>query len=283
MEYDIDPVIDSVASLDLYPRPKPENASIYPHRPPIVTIMGHVDHGKTTLLDSLRNASVAAQEAGGISQHIGAISVNFPSKKKITFIDTPGHAAFNAMRARGANATDIVVLVVAADDGVMPQTIEAINHATAAGVAIIVAINKCDKHNVNTQKIREELLRYNVQLEEFGGDTRAVPICGLTGMGLIELKENISTLAEVLDLRAEVDGTSEGVVLENVSTVLVHRGTLKSGSIVVAGTSWGKIRRRIDDKGKIVNAAGPGTPVRIIRCKDLPKAGDEMLEAEDEL
>ncbi|KAK9710860.1 translation initiation factor IF-2 [Basidiobolus ranarum] len=290
MEYDMNPIVDSVASLDLYPRPKPEDMSIYSIRPPIVTIMGHVDHGKTTLLDSLRKASVAASEAGGITQHIGAFSVTLPSKKKITFIDTPGHAAFSAMRARGANATDIVVLVVAADDGVMPQTIEAINHATAAGVPMIVAINKCDKPNINTQKIKEELLRYNVQLEEFGGDTQAVPISGLTGMGLAELEENISTLAEVLDLRAEVDGSSEGVVLEsqvekglgNVATVLVHRGTLKSGSVVVAGTSWGKIRRMIDDKGKVIKVAGPGTPVRIIGWKDLPNAGDEMLEARDE-
>ncbi|ORY06447.1 initiation factor 2 [Basidiobolus meristosporus CBS 931.73] len=305
MEYDMDPVVDSVASLDLYPRPKPDDMSIYDVRPPIVTIMGHVDHGKTTLLDSLRKASVAANEAGGITQHIGAFSgiplntqycllsnthLSLPSKKKITFIDTPGHAAFSAMRARGANATDIVVLVVAADDGVMPQTIEAINHANAAGVPMIVAINKCDKPNINTQKIKEELLRYNVQLEEFGGDTQAVPISGLTGMGLTELEENISTLAEVLDLRAEVDGTSEGVILEsqvekglgNVATVLVHRGTLKSGSVIVAGTSWGKIRRMIDDKGKVVKTAGPGTPVRIIGWKDLPKAGDEMLEAQDE-
>ncbi|KAG9293359.1 hypothetical protein G9A89_007605 [Geosiphon pyriformis] len=281
---------NEIAFGALKKRPIPPDMSIYPLRPPIVTIMGHVDHGKTTLLDALRKSSVAAGEAGGITQHIGAFSVTLPSKQTITFLDTPGHAAFSAMRARGAHVTDIVVLVVAADDGVMPQTIEAINHAKNAGVPIVVAINKIDKHNANTAKVRESLLAHGIDLEEFGGETQAVEVSGLTGYGLDSLEESIIVLAEIMDLRAEIDIPSEGVVIESqiergrgdVATILIKRGTLKLGSVVVGGTAWCRVRSMIDDKGRTLQKASPGTPVRVIGWKDLPQAGDEVIEAPDE-
>jgi translation initiation factor IF-2 len=290
MELDMNPIVDSQAALDLYPRAQPEDMSIFPSKPPIVTIMGHVDHGKTTLLDTLRKSSVAAGEAGGITQHIGAFSVDLPSKKRITFLDTPGHAAFSAMRSRGANVTDIVVLVVAADDGVMPQTIEAIKHAQSANVPIIVAINKCDKHGADPSRVKQELLQHEIQLEEFGGDVASVEVSGLTGKGLDELEENIITLAEVLDLRAERSNTAEGVVLEsniekgrgNVATILVRSGTLKTGGHIVAGNTMCKVRSMTDDKGKTVKEALPGQPVKVIGWKELPSAGDEMLQAPTE-
>lgn len=290
MELDMNPIVDSQAALDLFPRPQPEDMSIFPSKPPVVTIMGHVDHGKTTLLDTLRKSSVAAGEAGGITQHIGAFSVDLPSKKRITFLDTPGHAAFSAMRSRGANVTDIVVLVVAADDGVMPQTIEAIKHAQAANVPIIVAVNKCDKHGADPSKVKQELLQHEIQLEELGGEVPSVDVSGLTGKGLDVLEENIVTLAEVLDLRAERQNTAEGVVLEsniekgrgNVATILIRSGTLKPGSNIVAGNTLCKVRSMIDDKGKIVKEALPGMPVKVIGWKDLPLAGDEMLQAQSE-
>lgn len=290
MELDMNPIVDSQAALDLYPRAQPEDMSIFPSKPPIVTIMGHVDHGKTTLLDTLRKSSVAAGEAGGITQHIGAFSVDLPSKKRITFLDTPGHAAFSAMRSRGANVTDIVVLVVAADDGVMPQTIEAIKHAQSANVPIIVAINKCDKHGADANRVKQELLQHEIQLEEFGGDVASVEVSGLTGKGLDELEENIITLAEVLDLRAERNNTAEGVVLEsniekgrgNVATILVRSGTLKTGGHIVAGNTMCKVRSMTDDKGKTVKEALPGQPVKVIGWKELPSAGDEMLQATTE-
>ncbi|CAG8503872.1 14249_t:CDS:10 [Acaulospora morrowiae] len=297
MEYNLNPVVNTVASLDIYSKPKPADMSKHPFRPPIVTIMGHVDHGKTTLLDSLRRSSVAAGEVGGITQHIGAFSVSLPSKKTITFLDTPGHAAFSAMRARGAHVTDIIVLVVAADDGVMPQTLEAIKHAQDAGVPMVVAINKIDKHDANVVcvlavqiKVRQLLMSNGVELEEYGGDTQCVEISALMGEGLEKLEEAIITLAELSEYRAEIDIEAEGNVIEsqvekgkgNVATVLVKRGTLKQGDIIVAGTSWCKVRLMTDDKGQSLRQALPGTPVKVVGWKDLPKAGDEVLQAKDE-
>jgi translation initiation factor IF-2 len=290
IELGYSPVVNNEAAFDLFPRPRPEDMSVYPLRPPVVTVMGHVDHGKTSLLDALRKTSVAAGEAGGITQHIGAFSVLLPSKQRITFLDTPGHAAFCAMRARGAQITDIVVLVVAADDGVMPQTIEAIQHAQAANVPIVVAINKCDKPNIDIKRVKEELLRYNVQLEEYGGDVQAVEVSALTGAGLDALEESILVQAELLDIRAETDIPAEGFVLEsgvdkglgNVATVLVKRGTLKRGDTIIAGTSYGRVRTMTTDQGENVVQAGPGTPVKVTGWKELPMAGDELLVAESE-
>ncbi|ORX62468.1 translation initiation factor IF-2 [Hesseltinella vesiculosa] len=291
MQLNMNPILDERQSLDLYPRPKPEDTTNLPSRPPVVTIMGHVDHGKTTLLDTLRKTSVAAGEAGGITQHIGAFSVTLPSKKTITFLDTPGHAAFSAMRARGAQVTDIVVLVVAADDGVMPQTEEAIKHAQAAGVPLVVAVNKCDKHGVDASLVKQELSRYNVHLEEIGGEVPCVEVSGLTGLNLDQLEETIITLSEIMELKADQDPQgAEGVVLEsqvekgrgNVATVLVQRGVLKPGSVVVAGQTWCKIRSMTDHQGKPLKQAPPGTPVKVIGWKDVPVAGDEMLQAKDE-
>ncbi|KAI8049429.1 translation initiation factor IF-2 [Gilbertella persicaria] len=290
MQLDMNPIVDSRQSLDLYPRSALVDPSLLMDRPPIVTIMGHVDHGKTTLLDTLRKTSVAAGEAGGITQHIGAFSVQLPSRKTITFLDTPGHAAFSAMRQRGAQVTDIVVLVVAADDGVMPQTQEAIQHAHAANVPIVVAINKCDKPGVDTSKVKQELARYNVHLEEIGGDVPCVEVSGLTGKNLDQLEETIITLSEILELKAERTHGAEGVVIEsqiekgrgNVATVLVQRGTLKPGSVVVAGQTWCKVRSMTDYQGKVVKEATPGMPVKVIGWKDVPSAGDEMLTAKDE-
>ncbi|KAJ2849173.1 translation initiation factor IF-2 [Coemansia erecta] len=252
--------------------------------------MGHVDHGKTTLLDTLRCSSITATEAGGITQHIGAFSVELKGGQNITFLDTPGHAAFSAMRARGANATDIVVLVVAADDGVMPQTKEAIQHALDADVPIIVAINKCDKPGVDPSAIHEELLKHGIQTEELGGDIQAVEISALKGTGVDSLAESIVTLAEVLDLRAETDIPAHATVIEsqlekgrgNVASVLVKRGVLKTGDVVVAGTTWCKVRSMTDDRGKTVSSAGPACAVRIMGWKDIPRAGDMVLQAESE-
>ncbi|KAF9418658.1 hypothetical protein BGZ94_009630 [Podila epigama] len=291
LEYNVNPIVGSQESLfDLTPKPALEDMSMYPLRPPVVTIMGHVDHGKTTLLDSLRKTSVAAGEAGGITQHIGAFSVLLPSKQRITFLDTPGHAAFSAMRARGAHTTDIVVLVVAAEDGVMPQTAEAIKHAEEAGVPIIVAINKCDKYGADPEKAKQALLQHGLVVEDLGGETQCIEVSGLTGKNLDKLEEAILTLAEVLDLRAEVNMKGEGHVIEsqiekgrgNVATVLVKRGTLKVGDTIVAGEAWCKVRALVNDTGKNVKEAPPGTPVKVMGWKDLPKAGDEMLGAESE-
>lgn len=221
-EFGFEPELDETAGFDLYPQPMPEDLSKVPLRPPIITIMGHVDHGKTTLLDTLRKTSVAASEAGGITQHIGAFSVSLPSGEKMTFLDTPGHAAFLSMRERGANVTDIVVLVVAADDSVMPQTLEAIAHAKAAGVPLIVAISKCDLEGVDVQRVKTDLLSHQVELEEFGGEIQCIEVSGKTGKGLKDLEAAIVTLAEVLEMRAPTTGMVEGRVIE--STVDAGRG-----------------------------------------------------------
>jgi translation initiation factor IF-2 len=259
-------------------------------RPPVVTIMGHVDHGKTSLLDALRKTDVAAREAGGITQHIGAYQVELPGGQRVTFIDTPGHEAFTAMRARGASVTDIVVLVVAGDDGVMPQTIEAIRHAKAANAPLIVAINKMDKPSSNPARVRQELLTHEIVVEEMGGETQDVEVSALTRMGLDNLLEAISLQAEVLDLRANPDRTAEGSVIESrldrgrgpVGTVLVQRGTLKQGDIVVAGAEWGRVRAMLDDKGRQLQEAGPSMPVEILGLSGAPSAGEAFVVVENE-
>ena len=259
-------------------------------RPPVVTIMGHVDHGKTSLLDALRSTDVAAGEAGGITQHIGAYQVEISTGDRITFIDTPGHEAFTAMRSRGASVTDIVVLVVAADDGVMPQTIEAIKHAKAANAPIIVAINKIDKHDANPARVRQELLQYDVVVEEMGGETQDVPVSALKKIGLDALQEAILLQAEILDLRANPERSAEGSVIESrldrgrgpVATVLVQKGTLRTGDIVVAGAEWGRVRAMLDDKGRPMKDAEPSTPVEILGLAGVPTAGEPFVVVENE-
>ncbi|MBY4608561.1 translation initiation factor IF-2 [Rhizobium sp. 9T] len=258
-------------------------------RPPVVTIMGHVDHGKTSLLDAIRHANVVSGEAGGITQHIGAYQVE-QSGQKITFIDTPGHAAFTAMRARGAQATDIAILVVAADDSVMPQTIESINHAKAAGVPIIVAINKIDKHEADPQKVRNQLLQHEVFVETMGGEVLDVEVSAKTGKNLDKLLEAILLQAEILDLKANPDRTAEGTVIEaqldrgrgSVATVLVQKGTLRPGQIIVAGDVWGRVRALVTDKGDHVKEAGPATPVEVLGLSGTPQAGDKFAVVESE-
>ena len=260
------------------------------NRPPVVTIMGHVDHGKTSLLDALRKTNVVSGEAGGITQHIGAYQVMSPLGSKITFIDTPGHAAFTAMRARGAKVTDIVILVVAADDGVMPQTIEAINHAKAAKVPMIVAINKIDKPSANPERVRTELLQYEVQVETMGGDTLEVEVSAKERRNLDKLLEMIALQAEVLDLKANPDRVAEGTVIEAkldrgrgpVATVLVQRGTLHPGDIVVAGSEWGRVRALLSENAVALEEAGPSVPVEILGFSGAPEAGDRMAVVENE-
>ena len=258
-------------------------------RPPVVTIMGHVDHGKTSLLDAIRNANVVSGEAGGITQHIGAYQVE-KNGQKITFIDTPGHAAFTAMRARGAQVTDIAVLVVAADDFVMPQTIELISHAKAAGVPIIVAINKIDKPTADPQKVRAELLRHEVFVESMGGEVLDVEVSAKTGAGLDKLLETILLQAEVLDLKANPDRTAEGVVIEAkldkgrgpVATILVQTGDLLVGDIIVAGNEWGRVRALLDDRGESLEGALPSQPVEILGLQGTPMAGDRFAVVDSE-
>jgi translation initiation factor IF-2 len=258
-------------------------------RPPVVTIMGHVDHGKTSLLDAIRNANVVSGEAGGITQHIGAYQVE-KNGNKITFIDTPGHAAFTAMRARGAQVTDIAILVVAADDSVMPQTIESINHAKAAGVPIIVAINKVDKPTANAQKVRTELLQHEVFVESMGGEVLDVEVSAKTGAGLDKLLEAILLQSELLDLKADPTRTAEGSVVEakldrgrgSVATVLVSKGTLRPGQIIVAGDQWGRVRALVNDRGEHIKEAGPAMPVEILGLQGTPQAGDKFAVAENE-
>ncbi|GIX16427.1 MAG: hypothetical protein KatS3mg119_0613 [Rhodothalassiaceae bacterium] len=259
-------------------------------RPPVVTVMGHVDHGKTSLLDALRETDVAAHEAGGITQHIGAYQVVVGDGARITFIDTPGHEAFTQMRARGAQVTDIVVLVVAADDGVMPQTVEAINHARAAGVPMIVAINKIDKPGADPDRIRQELLQYNVQVEKLGGDVLDVEVSALKRQGLDDLVEAILLQAELLDLKANPDRPAEGVIIEAkleqgrgpVATVLVRRGTLRVGDVFVAGAEWGRVRAMMDERGRKLKEAGPSQPVEVLGLQGTPEAGDDFVVVGDE-
>jgi len=259
-------------------------------RPPVVTIMGHVDHGKTSLLDALRETDVAAHEAGGITQHIGAYQVTLPSQQKITFLDTPGHEAFTAMRARGAKVTDIVVLVVAADDGVMPQTKEAIAHAKAANVPLIVAINKMDKAGADPNRVRTELLQDEIQVEQLGGDVQSIEVSAIKKTNLDKLEEAILLQAEVLELKANPDRPADGVVVEaqldpgrgSVATVLVQRGTLKVGDVLVAGAVWGRVRRLMDDRGQAVQSAGPAFPVEILGLDGTPQAGDEFHVVDSE-
>ncbi|URK16598.1 translation initiation factor IF-2 [Thalassospira sp. GO-4] len=259
-------------------------------RPPVVTVMGHVDHGKTSLLDALRSTDVAGGEAGGITQHIGAYQVTMATGSKITFIDTPGHAAFTEMRSRGAKVTDIVVLVVAADDSVMPQTIEAISHAKAAGVPMIVAINKIDKPGANPSKVKTELLQHEVVVEEMGGDVQAVEVSAKQRTGLTELEEAILLQAEVLDLKANPQRVADGVVVEarmekgrgSVATVLVQRGTLRTGDIFVTGPEWGRVRALVDDHGTRVQEAIPGMPVEVTGLNGVPSAGDDFVVVENE-
>jgi translation initiation factor IF-2 len=259
-------------------------------RAPVVTVMGHVDHGKTSLLDALRKSDVVAGEAGGITQHIGAYQVNVGSGLPVTFIDTPGHAAFTAMRARGASITDIVVLVVAADDGVMPQTIEAIQHAKAAKVPMVVAINKMDHPEANAERVKQELLNHDVIVEDYGGDVLAVPVSALKRTGLETLIEQLQLQAEVLELKANPDRDARGAVIEArldrgrgvVATVLVQNGTLHQGDIVVAGAAWGRVRAMTNDKGEQVKDAGPAVPVEIQGLDSVPDAGDEMVVVDSE-
>ncbi|MBI1179064.1 MAG: translation initiation factor IF-2 [Alphaproteobacteria bacterium] len=259
-------------------------------RPPVVTVMGHVDHGKTSLLDALRATDVVSGEAGGITQHIGAYQVTMPGGEKITFLDTPGHAAFTAMRARGAQVTDIVVLVVAADDGIMPQTVEAIQHARAAGVPLIVAINKIDKHDADPDKIRNALLQHEVIVESLGGDVLDVEVSAKERINLDKLEEAIILQAEVLELKANPDRAGEGVVIESqldkgrgaVATVLVTRGTLRVGDVFVSGAESGRVRALVDDKGNNLQEAGPARPVAVLGASGTPVAGDDFLVVESE-
>ena len=258
-------------------------------RPPVVVVMGHVDHGKTSLLDAIRHSNVTKGEAGGITQHIGAYTVQI-NGKPITFLDTPGHEAFTAMRMRGAQVTDIAVLVVAADDGVMPQTAEAINHAKAAGVEIIVAINKMDKPSANPERVKQELVEYGLQAEDWGGDTICVPVSAVTKEGIDQLLEMITLVAEMKELKANPDRPARGAIIEAkldrgrgpVATVLVQNGTLQVGDPVVAGAAYGKIRAMTDDKGRRVKKAGPSTPVEILGLSEVPSAGDTFYVAESE-
>jgi translation initiation factor IF-2 len=270
-----------------------DEAALAP-RPPVVTVMGHVDHGKTKLLDALRNANVVADEAGGITQHIGAYQVATEvdgTERRITFIDTPGHEAFTAMRARGAQATDIAVLVVAADDGVMPQTVEALNHARAAGVPIVVAVNKIDKPDADPAKSRGQLTEYGLVPEEYGGDTMFVDVSAKAGLGLDELLESIVLTADAsLDLRANPDQDAEGLAIEAhldrgrgpVATVLVQRGTLRVGDSVVAGPAYGRVRAMLDEHGDSVQEAPPSRPVLVLGLTAVPGAGDNLMVVDDD-
>lgn len=295
-ELGFDVYTNEAQGVDLFLAPKPsaEEKALMPLRPPIVTIMGHVDHGKTTLLDHIRKSSVAEKEHGGITQHIGAFSVQAPkSGKQITFLDTPGHAAFLKMRERGATVTDIVILVVAGDDSVMPQTKEAIKHVHAAGVELVVAINKCDKESVTDatiQKVYADLGANEVYVEDYGGDIACVKVSGKSGLGVETLEETLVAISEVLDLRSSPTAKVEGIVLESqvkkgvgaTATVLVHNGTLKTGQVICAGTVFCKVKAMKDSANKVIKEAGPGTPVEVTGWKELPASGDQVLQAESE-
>jgi translation initiation factor IF-2 len=280
----------SEADVEIGLRGEEDRPEALKPRAPVVTVMGHVDHGKTSLLDALRHTDVAGSEAGGITQHIGAYQVTLDSGKQITFIDTPGHQAFTAMRARGANVTDIVVLVVAADDGIMEQTVEAIRHAKAAGVPIIVAINKIDKPEANPDRVRQELLQHEIVVEKLGGDVLDVEVSALKKINLDKLEEAILLQAELLDLKANPDRPAEGVVLEAklergrgaVATVLIRRGTLRVGDIFVAGGEWGRVRALVDDRGRTQREAGPSMPIEVLGLNGTPLAGDDFVVVESE-
>jgi translation initiation factor IF-2 len=280
--------LDDPEALLAEHEPSAAEAQLLP-RPPVVTVMGHVDHGKTSLLDYIRRAKVAAGEAGGITQHIGAYHVETP-RGVITFLDTPGHEAFTAMRARGAKATDLVILVVAADDGVMPQTIEAIAHAKAAKVPIVVAINKIDKPEANPDRVKQELVAQEVIPEDYGGDSPFVPVSAKTGAGIDELLEQVLLQAEVLELKCPKDAPAKGLIIESqldkgrgpVATVLVQSGTLRRGDVVLAGSCFGRVRGMLDESGKAISSAGPSIPVEIQGLSDVPGAGDEMIVLGDE-
>ncbi|MCL6647124.1 MAG: translation initiation factor IF-2 [Chloroflexi bacterium] len=276
------------AAAPTLPPGEDDPTSLVP-RPPVVTVMGHVDHGKTSLLDAIRKANVAAGEAGGITQHIGAYQVEVGGRL-VTFIDTPGHEAFTAMRARGARTTDIAVIVVAADDGVMPQTREAIAHAKAAGVAMVVAINKIDRPDANPERVKTELAEAGVVVEEYGGDVPAVLVSARTGQGIADLLEVILLLADLLELKANPNAPAAGTVLEAridksrgaVATLLVKRGTLRRGDVVVAGETWGRIRAMLNDRGQALREAGPSTPVQVLGLEDAPTPGDPFQVVADE-
>jgi translation initiation factor IF-2 len=271
------------------PEAEAEDPAKLVKRPPVVTILGHVDHGKTSLLDVIRESNVTASEAGGITQHIGAYQVEV-NGEKITFLDTPGHEAFTAMRARGSQVTDIAILVVAADDGVMPTTVEALNHARAAGVPIIVAINKIDLAGADPDRVLQQLTQYEVLVEQYGGDVPAVPVSARTKEGIPDLLENILLVAEILDLKANPDRPAMGAVIEAeltttrgpVATLLVQRGTLHNTDVLIAGDSTGKIKAMFDERGKSVTSAGPSTPVKVLGLREVPRAGDTFEVVSDE-
>jgi len=258
-------------------------------RPPVVTVMGHVDHGKTKLLDAIRRTNVVATEAGGITQHIGAYQVDIEGQK-ITFLDTPGHQAFTAMRARGAQVTDIAILVVSADDGVMPQTLEAIDHAKAAGVPIVVALNKIDKPEANPERVKQQLAEAGLVVEEWGGDTICVPVSAKENIGIPELLENILLVAEMQELKGDPNRPGTGVVIEAkldktkgpVATVLVHNGTIRVGDIIVIGTTWGRLKAMYNDTGKQIKRAGPSSPVELLGLNTVPQAGETLYVAVSE-
>lgn len=281
--------VDTAVDRRALPTRREEEEGKLPVRPPVVTVLGHVDHGKTTLLDTIRKTNVTAQEAGAITQHIGAYQAVVDGRK-ITFLDTPGHEAFTAMRARGAQATDIVILVVAADDGVMPQTVEAVDHAKAAGVPIVVAVNKVDKPEAKTDTVKQQLADLGLVVEEWGGDTVSVPISAKKGEGIPDLLENLFLVADILDLKADPEKPAEGVVIEAeldktkgpLATLLVQKGTLRRGNTVVAGDAWGRVKAMYDDKGKPVQKAGPATPVEILGLNEVARSGDLFTVVADE-
>ena len=290
MEIDLEYKPEKTAEEVLMDTTAVEDESKLITRAPVVTVMGHVDHGKTSLLDKIRATSVTSGEAGGITQSIGAYTVTAKGKQ-ITFIDTPGHAAFTAMRARGAQVTDVVILVVAADDGIMPQTVEAINHAKAANVPIIVAMNKMDKYEVNPDRVKQELIEHELVPEEWGGDTMVIPVSAKTGMGIDELLESVNLVAEMQELKANPDRPAKGTIIEAkldkgkgpVASIIVQTGTLKTGDNILSGTTMGRVRAMFDDKGRAVKSAGPSMAVSILGMEEVPNAGDSIMVVDQAL